>query len=234
MNKQLALFFLILAVPAAHAERLKVVATASVKDYVDPNGIFPFAEANLSEGMTLSVIFDTTASDLAANDPHTGVYVSSIDVTFQVGNVVVDQTRGDILVADDLPAASPPNAAVDLWVARGYLSPPVAGPGVLSRAGTIGLELVFTKSAALVSPLHSDGLSAPPWPSVWEFARISYSIDDTGIGGTTRVATVSGNVTNLSVSTVPIPSTIWLLLTALAVALTRIKRRYGRVQPMLL
>ncbi len=227
MKTVLALALLLLGATTVRADLVSIAASGSLTSFADPEGLLPFTQSDALGGFTLTVTYDDTATTDIVAGPGIGIYTSAIQsMQLTVGpRIIAPWSQKGVLVLNDRPQGT---AATDLWSAQTLQTTPLNQDGD-TRQESFDLLFLTTVSGSTAPPLTSDGLVRPPWPYNWMSVSIRYRIDDfdaqhASLG---TPASAEATVQNLTItaSPVPLPATVWLLVTALAMPVMRALRR---------
>lgn len=216
-----ATFLALLVSPAAHPAVFRVIASGTVADtVVDTGGLLPFDPPASGTTLTLTFTFDDSVPDQIGG-ANTALYVDGVSpLQLLVGTTAYALPSGtaSIFVGNDwasivtIPPVVPQQYD-DTW----QLLQSALRPG-----GTIeeSLGLVFFNGSTTlpVAPLDSTVLVAPPPLSGWTFAGLSFRVEDTAAGRPRRFVEVAADITELTVTPVPVPTALPLLLSSLLLA----------------
>lgn len=229
MNRTLMLACLLLATASARADLVTIVASGSLTNFSDSQGLLPFSQADAQGGFTFTVVYDDTATADLVADPARAVYSTAVQsMQLTVGAVVVPPwSQKGILIFNDRSSDGGLTSS-DLWGAQ-TLQTTAPDQDGNTRQESFDLTLVRRNSGAAGPPLTSDALVQPPWPYGWSVASIRYRIDDYdaqhALLGTPASAEASAQSLSITTSEVPLPAAGWLLGTGLLAVASRRRRR---------
>lgn len=219
------LLALLLASPVAKPATFEVRASGPF-EIVDPLGLLPFAVPAAGTTLHLSFVFDDSVA-VADTGPASASYTDGISpLQISLGGQAYRLPNGmrEIRITNDCACVAPGLGTgqpyEDRWqVAQAILRPEQG----LVETATLGLLTASFGSSG--GPLASTALTAPPALGEWASAVIFYTLTeaDPALRLSGRFAGIRGTATSLTVTPVPGPAALWLLVTALA-ALGNVRR----------
>lgn len=229
MNSIVRLLVMLLATATARADLVTVIATGTLREFSDPDGLLPFSAADAELGFTLTVSINTSKVNDLSSDPALGAYSEAIQsIHLTVGEVTVAPFDEQLVVIFDDQLSTGGELFADRWLATTQRWTPLSPDGSERREG-YDLSLIRWGTTAPIEPFDSDALVMPPWPYEWSQARIRYGITDYDAEGMpiATLARASATIGNMEVivGEVPLPSAAWLLPTALFAMIGRTRRR---------
>ena len=215
-SASILLLTLMAAAPSAQAALVTWRASGTISQVVDPTGAFG-GQIAAGSTFTLDYTFDTSTLDGFAG-PSWGSYVNaitSVSLAF-AGSVGTLQhsfsslgSTGNISVNDGTPSG-----AMFLDTFNLQAMSPYQATGVRDN---VTMNLYNSASTIAVGPFASDSMpSSPPDPLDFYLLR-TFRWEEVFLsnGSVLNTSFVSGTVTSHSVSPVPLPAAVWLLLSGL-------------------
>jgi hypothetical protein len=203
---------------AAHPAVVRVTASGTVADtVVDAAGLLPFDAPASGTTLTLTFTFDDSVPDQIGGG-NTARYVDGVSpLQLLVGTTAYSLPSGtaSIFIGNDwasivgIPPVVPQQYD-DTWQ---LLQSAFRPEGTIEES--LALSFFNGSTTLPVAPLDSTVLVAPPPPSGWSFAGLSFRVEDTAAGRPGRVVAVAADITDLTVTPVPVPAVLPLLLSSL-------------------
>lgn len=185
------------------AAPVQVVATGTLDVLEDPDGYLPFS-APLGTPVTMIVTYDDASTDpISARNDLASYALGSL--TMIVGDAEITwPLPNSISIENDFLWQG---VTEDLW-----------GPISVGNVGPVEhfMYMKLSSSCTCAGPtaLTSDALVPPPWPSTWDYAAMSYLVDE-NTGPTSSVQRAYASASIQAITVVPGPPAAWLLGTGL-------------------
>ncbi|RLA30353.1 MAG: hypothetical protein DRR15_14935 [Gammaproteobacteria bacterium] len=210
----IVLISLVLFVSPAMAVMVSVVATGTVSEVIDPDGLLPFD--SLVVGLTPGILtfqYDDETPVGMFSSPTVAFYNTGQFMSLMLGGETVTKELMTISIFDDWESPSTPGIYQDTWQAHAssrQVNDPM--PDIIH---VMGFFTAIEDSTLPIPVLDSVDLVKPEWPGGFAFGQFSYLIFSQP-QGTSEVNVLARVEVNLeTLSAVPIPAAAYLFGSAL-------------------